>query len=141
MVKIEIHRVDQDFRMEAVNDKGNSIIMDAGASDGGHDSGLRPMQLLLAAMGGCSAIDLIGILRKQREPLKDLKITVTGEREQGVVPSLYTEVHVHFRLFGDINQDKAERAVELSVEKYCSVVKTLEKTAVVTHSFEIIKNV
>lgn len=141
MVKIEIHRVDQDFRMEAVNDKGNSIIMDAGASDGGHDSGLRPMQLLLAAMGGCSAIDLIGILRKQREPLKDLKITVTGEREQGVVPSLYTEVHVHFRLFGDINQDKAERAVELSVEKYCSVAKTLEKTAVVTHSFEIIKNV
>ncbi|HNV30360.1 MAG TPA: OsmC family protein [Cyclobacteriaceae bacterium] len=141
MVKIEIHRVDQDFRMEAVNDKGNSIIMDAGASDGGHDSGLRPMQLLLAAMGGCSAIDLIGILRKQREPLTDLKITVTGEREQGVVPSLYTEVHVHFRLFGNINQDKAERAVELSVEKYCSVAKTLEKTAVVTHSFEIIKNV
>lgn len=141
MVKIEIHRVDQDFRMEAVNDKGNSIIMDAGASDGGHDSGLRPMQLLLAAMGGCSAIDLIGILRKQREPLRDLMITVTGEREQGVVPSLYTEVHVHFRLFGDINQDKAERAVELSVEKYCSVAKTLEKTAVVTHSFEIIKNV
>lgn len=141
MVKIEIHRVDQDFRMEAVNDKGNSIIMDAGASDGGHDSGLRPMQLLLAAMGGCSAIDLICILRKQREPLTDLKITVTGEREQGVVPSLYTEVHVHFRLFGNINQDKAERAVELSVEKYCSVAKTLEKTAVVTHSFEIIKNV
>ncbi len=141
MVKIEIHRVDQDFRMEAVNDKGNSIIMDAGASDGGHDSGLRPMQLLLAAMGGCSAIDLIGILRKQREPLTDLKITVTGEREQGVVPSLYTEVHVHFRLFGNINQDKAERAVELSVEKYCSVAKTLEKTAEVTHSFEIIKNV
>jgi len=141
MVKIEIHRVDQDFRMEAVNDKGNSIIMDAGASDGGHDSGVRPMQLLLAAMGGCSAIDLIGILRKQREPLTDLKITVTGEREQGVVPSLYTEVHVHFRLFGNINQDKAKRAVELSVEKYCSVAKTLEKTAVVTHSFEIIKNV
>ncbi len=141
MVKIEIHRVDQDFRMEAVNDKGNSIIMDAGVSDGGHDSGLRPMQLLLAAMGGCSAIDLIGILRKQREPLTDLKITVTGEREQGIVPALYTEVHVHFRLFGDINQDKAERAVELSVEKYCSVAKTLEKTAVVTHSFEIIKNV
>lgn len=141
MVKIEIHRVDQDFRMEAVNDKGNSIIMDAGASDGGHDSGVRPMQLLLAAMGGCSAIDLIGILRKQREPLTDLKITVTGEREQGVVPSLYTEVHVHFRLFGNINQDKAERAVELSVEKYCSVAKTLEKTAEVTHSFEIIKNV
>jgi putative redox protein len=139
MVKIELKRVDEDFRMEAVNEKGNSIYMDAGADDGGHDSGLRPMQLLLAAMGGCSAIDLILILRKQREPLADLKITVTGEREQGVVPALYTEVHAHFKLFGDINEEKAERAVKLSVEKYCSVAKTLEKSAVVTHSFEIIK--
>ncbi len=139
MVKIELKRVDQDFRMEAVNEKGNSIYMDAGADDGGHDSGLRPMQLLLAAMGGCSAIDLILILRKQREPLTDLKITVTGEREQGVVPALYTEVHAHFKLFGDINEEKAERAVKLSVEKYCSVAKTLEKSAVVTHSFEIVK--
>lgn len=140
MIKIEINRIDQDFRMEAVDEKGNAIVMDAGAADGGHDSGMRPMQLLLAAMGGCSAIDLIAILRKQREPLNDLKISVTGEREQGVVPALYTEVHAHFKLFGDINQEKAERAVQLSVEKYCSVAKTLEKTAKVTYSFEIVKS-
>lgn len=138
MVIIEINRIDQDFRMEALNEMGKSIIMDAGGADGGHDSGFRPMQLLLAAMGGCSAIDLISILRKQREPLRDLKITVTGERQQGVVPALYTEVHAHFRLYGNINQEKAGRAVQLSVEKYCSVAKTLEKTATVTHSFEII---
>jgi len=139
MVKIEIHRIDQDFRMEAVNDKGNSIVMDAGAADGGHDSGMRPMQLLLAAFGGCSAIDLISILRKQREPLEDLKITVTGEREQGVVPALYSEVHAHFKLYGAINNEKAERAVQLSVDKYCSVAKTLEKSAKVSYSFEIVK--
>ncbi|MBL7862635.1 MAG: OsmC family protein [Cyclobacteriaceae bacterium] len=138
MVKIEINRIDQDFRMEALNEMGKSIIMDAGGADGGHDSGFRPMQLLLAAMGGCSAIDLISILRKQREPLRDLKITVTGERQQGMVPALYTEVHAHFRLYGNINKEKAGRAVQLSVEKYCSVAKTLEKTATVTHSFEII---
>lgn len=138
MIKVEINRVDADFRMEAVNDKGNSIIMDAGVSDGGHDSGFRPMQLLLAALGGCSAIDLIAILRKQREPLNDVKITVTGEREAGVVPALYTEAHIHFKLFGTVNHDKAERAVALSVDKYCSVAKTLEKTAKVTYSFEII---
>ena len=138
MIKVEINRVDADFRMEAVNDKGNSIIMDAGEADGGHDSGFRPMQLLLAALGGCSAIDLIAILRKQREPLNDLKITVTGEREAGVVPALYTEAHIHFKLFGAVNREKAERAVALSVDKYCSVAKTLEKTAKVTYSFEII---
>jgi putative redox protein len=138
MVTVEINRIDQDFRMEAVNEAGNKIHMDAGPADGGHESGFRPMQLLLAAFGGCSAIDLISILRKQREPLHDLKITVTGEREKGAVPSLYTEVHAHFRLFGNVNSEKAERAVQLSVDKYCSVAKTLEKTARVTYSFEII---
>jgi len=138
MIKVEINRIDQDFKMEAVNEAGNIIHMDAGPADGGHESGFRPMQLLLAAFGGCSAIDLINILRKQREPLNDLKITVTGEREKGAVPALYTEVHAHFRLFGNINHDKAERAVRLSVDKYCSVAKTLEKTATVTYSFEII---
>ncbi|MBN8575742.1 MAG: OsmC family protein [Cytophagales bacterium] len=137
-MKVEISRVDADFRMEAVNDKGNSIIMDAGLADGGHDSGFRPMQLLLAALGGCSTIDLIAILRKQREPLRDVKITVTGERETGVVPALYTGAHIHFRLLGAVNPEKAERAVALSVEKYCSVAKTLEKTAKITYSFEII---
>ena len=138
MIKVELNRIDQDFHMEAVDQVGNKIQMDAGPDDGGHNLGFRPMQLLLAAFGSCSAIDLILILRKQREPLNDLKITVTGEREKGAVPSLYTEVHAHFRLFGNINQEKAERAVQLSVDKYCSVAKTLEKTAKVTYSFEIV---
>jgi putative redox protein len=138
MIKIEISRIDQDFNMEAVNEAGNKVTMDAGPSDGGHELGMRPMQLLLAAFGGCSAIDVIGILRKQREPLADLKITVTGEREQGVTPSLYKEVHAHFKLFGNISHEKAGKAISLSVEKYCSVAKTLEKTARVTCSFEVI---
>jgi putative redox protein len=139
MIKVELSRIDQDFHMEAVNEAGNKIQMDAGPADGGHELGFRPMQLLLAAFGGCSSIDLINILRKQREPINDLKITVTGEREKGAIPSLYTEVHAHFRLYGNINPEKAERAVQLSVDKYCSVAKTLEKTARVTYSFEIIK--
>jgi len=140
MIKIELNRIDKDFNMEAVNEVGNKIQMDAGPADGGHELGMRPMQLLLAAFGGCSAIDLIGILRKQREPLQDLKITVTGEREKGVVPALYTGVHAHFRLFGKIDPENARKAVSLSVDKYCSVAKTLEKTAKVTHSFEIVNS-
>jgi putative redox protein len=139
MIKVEINRIDQDFHMEAVNEAGNKIQMDAGPADGGHELGFRPMQLLLAAFGGCSAIDVISILRKQREPLEDIKIIVTGEREKDAVPALYTETHAHFKLFGDINADKAKKAIALSVDKYCSVAKTLEKTAKVTYSFEIIK--
>jgi len=138
MIKIELARLDNDFNMEAVNDSGNKILLDGSPADGGHGRGMRPMQTLLAAMGGCSAIDVISILRKQRVELKDIKITVTGEREKDAVPSLYTEVHAHFKLFGNIDKDKAQKAVSLSVEKYCSVAKTLEKTAKVTYSFEII---
>jgi putative redox protein len=97
------------------------------------------MQMLLAAMGGCSAIDVINILRKQRQELKDLKITVTGEREKDAVPALYETVHAHFKFFGNLDPDKVEKAINLSIEKYCSVSRTLEKAgARVTHSFEII---
>ncbi len=139
MIKIELNRLDNDLHIEAVNDMGNKVQMDGSPADGGHNKGFRPMQMLLAAMGGCSAVDVVTILRKQREVLKDIKITVTGEREQGVTPSLYTEVHAHFKLYGDIDEDKAQKAVALSVGKYCSVAKTLEKTAKVTFSVEVIR--
>jgi len=139
MIKIEINRLNDGFHMEAVNEQGNTVSIDASPDIGGTNQGMRPMQLLLAAMGGCSSIDLINILKKQKQPLKDLKVTVTGERQKDVVPSLYTEVHAHFRLFGDLDADKVQKAVNLSVDKYCSVAKTLESNAKVTHSFEIIK--
>lgn len=126
--------------MEAVNEQGNTIHMDASPDVGGTNQGMRPMQLLLAAMGGCSTIDIVNILKKQRQDLKDIKITVTGEREKDVVPALYTAVHAHFKLYGNIDRDKAEKAVALGVDKYCSVAKTLEKSAKITYSFEIINN-
>jgi putative redox protein len=139
MTKIELSRVDNDYNIEAINENGNKVIFDGAPEIGGHNRGMRPMQTLLAAFGSCSAIDIISILKKQREEMTDIKITVTGEREKNVTPSLYKEVHAHYKLFGNIDFDKAQKAVSLSVEKYCSVAKTLEKTAKVTYSFEIIK--
>jgi putative redox protein len=139
MVKIDINRLNDGFHMEAVNEQGNTVHMDASPDVGGTNKGMRPMQMLLAAMGGCSSIDVINILKKQRQDLKDIKVTVTGEREKDAVPSLYTDVHAHFRLYGNLDADKAEKAIALSVEKYCSVAKTLEKNAKITYSFEIIK--
>jgi len=139
MVKIELARVDNDYNLEAVNDSGNKILFDGSPEIGGHGRGMRPMQTLLAALGSCSAIDIISILRKQREELKDIKITVTGERQKEAIPSLYTEVHAHYKLFGNLDEDKAGKAVRLAVEKYCSVAKILEKSAKVTYSFEIIQ--
>src|SRR5690606_26193491 len=137
--KIELNRLNEAFHMEARNEQGNIVHLDASPDIGGNNLGMRPMQLLLAAMGGCSSIDVISILKKQRQDLQDIKITVTGEREKDAIPSLYTEVHAHFKLYGNIDHEKAEKAVILSVEKYCSVAKTLEANAKVTYSFEIIK--
>ena len=139
MIKIEISRLNDAVHMEAKNEGGNSIQIDGAPDVGGENKGMRPMQLLLAAMGSCGAIDVVQILKKQKQNLKDIKITVTGEREQGAVPSLYTEVHAHFRLYGEVDENKARKAVSLAVDKYCSVAKTLEKTAKVTHSVEVIK--
>lgn len=126
------------FHFEAANENGNSVHIDASPDIGGTNQGMRPMQMLLAAMGGCSAIDVVNILKKQKQDLKDIKVTVTGEREQGAIPSLFTEVHAHYKLFGNLDKDKADKAVSLAVDKYCSVAKTLEKTAKVTYSFEIV---
>src|SRR5688572_1906914 len=128
MIKIELKRLNDAFHFEAANENGNSVHLDASPDIGGTNQGMRPMQMLLAAMGGCSAIDVVNILKKQKQELKDIKITVTGEREQGAVPSLFTEVHAHYKLFGNLDKDKVAKAVTLAVEKYCSVAKTLEKT-------------
>lgn len=138
MIKIELKRLNDAFHFEAANENGNSVHIDASPDIGGTNQGMRPMQMLLAAMGGCSAIDVVNILKKQKQDLKDIKVTVTGEREQGAIPSLFTEVHAHYKLFGNLDKDKADKAVSLAVDKYCSVAKTLEKTARVTYSFEIV---
>lgn len=140
MIKIELNRVNDAYLMEATNALGKSFRMDGATDIGGSDSAMRPMQVLLAALGGCSSIDVISILKKQRQDLKDIKITMTGEREPNVEPSLYTDVNVHFKLYGNLDADKVEKAISLSMDKYCSVAKTMEKTAKITHSFEIINS-
>lgn len=139
MITIELSRLNDGFHLEAVNELGNSVHIDASPEVGGMNQGMRPMQLLLAAMGSCSSIDVISILKKQKQDLRDLKVTVTGEREKDTIPSLFVEVHAHFRLYGDLDPIKVQKAVSMSVEKYCSVAKTLEKTAKVTYSIEILK--
>jgi putative redox protein len=140
MVKVELNRVSGAYHMAAVNDRGNVLHLDDGGKEGGEGAGFGPMQSLLAAFGGCSTIDVVSILKKQRQTLNDIKITITAEREAGAVPSLYKAVHAHFTLIGEIEKDKAEKAISLSVDKYCSVAETLRRAgAVITHSFEVSK--
>lgn len=138
MIKIELNRLNDAFHMEATNELGNTVHIDASPDIGGTNKGMRPMQLLLAALGGCSSIDVINILKKQKQELKDIKVTITGEREKDVVPSLFVEVHAHFKFFGNLDDTKVQKAVALGVDKYCSVAKTLGYRARITHSYEII---
>jgi putative redox protein len=138
-MKIEIKRLDDAFHLEATNEEGRSVEIDGAEKIGGSNKGMRPMQMLLSSLGGCSAIDVILILKKQRQPVDDIRITITAERQVDQTPSLFEKVHVHFQLYGELSESKVQRAVSLSMDKYCSVARILEKTAKISWSYEIIE--
>ncbi|HEY0274268.1 MAG TPA: OsmC family protein [Chitinophaga sp.] len=126
-MKVALQRIDDAFNMEATDEAGHKILMDAAESTGGKGNGIRPMQLLLMGLGGCSAIDVAMILKKQRQEMTGFRIEIEGEREKDKEPSLWEDVHLVFHLSGNIDPDKARRAVELSMNKYCSVAETLRR--------------
>lgn len=126
-MKISLRRLNKAFNFEAKNEDGAVVQMDGSPDIGGENKGLRPMQLLIAAIGGCSAIDIGLILKKQRQEIDDFQIEIDADRETGVEPALWKNVHIKFMLKGNIEKEKALRAVDLSMKKYCSVSATLEK--------------
>ncbi|WP_181306014.1 OsmC family protein [Rufibacter sp. XAAS-G3-1] len=127
MIRIEMNRVGGDYGFEARDANGHVITTDTSPESGGINFGVRPMQMLLMALGGCSGIDVAMILKKQRQELTGFKMVITGERETGKEPALWTKIHVVFELQGPHDLPKAERACELSMEKYCSVAETLRR--------------
>jgi putative redox protein len=131
MTKIVLERTQGNYGFEVKDELQHVILTDSSRETGGQDYGFRPMQLLLAGIGSCSAIDLVSILTKQKQQIKTFKIEVNGEREKDVIPSLWKTIHVHFYLAGTIEQEKAERAAALSMEKYCSVAETLRRAGTI----------
>ncbi len=125
MVKIELNRTDDSYAFEAKDSNGHTVKMDGAAEMGGHNSGARPMQLLLMALGSCSGIDIVSILKKQRQEISNFKIIIEGEREQSKEPALWKHINVLFQFTGNIDEDKAKKASALSIDKYCSVAATL----------------
>jgi putative redox protein len=139
MITIELSREQLDYGFVASDANRHSVKMDTSPETGGNSFGFRPMQLLLAALAGCSAIDVISILNKQRQTVSDYRMKVSGERQAGVEPSLWRTIEVEFYLFGDIDETKAQRAAALSIEKYCSVAATL-RAAGAAISWKVIIN-
>ena len=125
------------MRFAASDSQGHSIIMDTSKEHGGEGSGFSPMQLLLAAVGGCTGMDVVSILKKQRQKLTELEIQVSGERV-AEHPRVYGKVHVEYRLKGEELKEKAvQRAIQLSNDVYCSVGATIKKTASLSHGYNI----
>jgi putative redox protein len=127
MIKIELERVKGDYGFEARDANGHTVKIDNSPDSGGTNFGVRPMQLLLMGLGGCSGLDIISILKKQRQTVNRFTMNIEGEREKGKEPSLWESVTIVFELEGDIDPDKAYRACQLSIDKYCSVAETLRK--------------
>ena len=128
MIEINLRRVEGDFGFEAKDANGHTVQLDTSAETGGNNFGVRPMQMLLMGLGGCSAIDIVMILKKQRQTIEDFSMKITGEREPGKEPSLWANAKIVFTLKGTIDKEKAYRACELSMNKYCSVAETLRKS-------------
>jgi putative redox protein len=116
---------------EASASTGGKLVVDGSPDIGGEGKGMRPMELLLSAVASCSAMDVLHILRKQREPLARLEVEVEGVRADAV-PSPFTRIKLSFRAYGAVDDHKLQRAVGLAVEKYCSAVATLNAGATVT---------
>ena len=133
-MKVNLNRVNQDYLFEVTNDNGHKVLLDNKSKKEGKVEGVSPMELLLMALAGCSSIDIIAILNKQKMNPTDVKMDVEGDRIPGIVPSLFHKIKVNVRLEGEIPPDKAKRAVSLSFEKYCSVAKTLEYSSPIKFS-------
>ena len=119
------------------SDSGHALVMDGSAEAGGRNIGMRPMELLLIGMGGCTSFDVVTILNKARQPVTDCVAQISADRATSV-PHVFTKIHVHFVVTGKgLNPAQVERAIKLSAEKYCSASIMLGKSAAITHDFEI----
>ena len=127
----------EDMAYVAQSDSGHALVIDGPPELGGHNIGPRPMELLLMGMGGCTAIDVVNILRKARQELRGCELQIDAERADSD-PKVFTTIQVHFILTGkSLSAKHVERAIHLSAEKYCSASIMLGKTAQISHTFEI----
>jgi len=115
---------------------GHAVLVDAAEEAGGFNSAPRPTELLLIAQGGCTGMDVVSILRKMRVDFNDFEMEIDGERTEEH-PKFIKKIHIVYKIWGDVPEEKFKKAIELSLEKYCSVANTLRGKADITYSYEI----
>ena len=138
MVKARIKWL-EDACFQGETDSGHTILMDGPPELGGANRGARPMETLLIGMGGCTAFDVVSILRKGRQTINDCVVEIEAQRAEEV-PKVFTHIHLKYVVSGeDLQEAKVKRAVELSAEKYCSATIMLSAAVEITHSYEVVQ--
>jgi putative redox protein len=136
-MQVELVRVDDAFHFEAVGASGVTQHIDAATDIGGHNAGARPMEMLLMGLAGCSAIDIVLILKKQKQVVDDFRMKVDGLRGKDAMPSPFKKIHITYLLKGKLDPEKVKRAIDLSMDKYCSATAQFRPSTDITYSFEI----
>ena len=125
--------------MVGKSDSGHTITMDGPPESGGENLGVRPMEMLLLGVAGCTMIDVVTTLKKMRQDLSHLETKINAERATDH-PKVFTDIHIHFILKGqNLDEKKVDKAITLSADKYCSASIMLGETATITHDFEVIE--
>ena len=137
MAQVTLRRLDDKFHFLATNSNGNTLHLDTGPEEGGNGQGVGPMQAVAMALGGCSGIDIVLVLKKQRQDLQKFDTVITYDRAEDETTSLFTKIHMHYEFEGNLDPERVRKAVDLSIDKYCSVARILEKTAPITVSWSI----
>jgi putative redox protein len=118
---------------------GHAIVMDGDTGVGGHNTGLRPMELLLVSLGGCTGMDVISIMKKKQQDVTGFEININGQKAENY-PKKFTDINIEFIIKGrNISEDAVKRSIDLSMDKYCSIKASLEGTAKISFSYRIIQ--
>jgi len=134
---IKLRKLADPLHFEAINEAGRTVEMDAKVASGGTGKAMGPMETLISALGGCSSIDIVLLLKKFKQDLINMEVEIQADRDPDHIPSLFIRIHAHYRLYGELDPKKVEKAISLSIEKYCSVSQILKKTVPITYSFTI----
>ena len=135
-MEVKLKRINHGFHFEAINEDKIKINIDANPEIGGEGKGVRPMQLVLMGLGGCASIDLGLILKKQRQKLVDYQVEVSATRDETPAKA-FKSINVHFNLIGNLDAEKVEKAIELTLTKYCSVALSLSKDIEITATYTL----
>jgi len=136
-MNINLIRKSGKFNFEAENESGFTVELDAKTAIGGEGKGFRPMEMLLVGLGGCSGIDMVNVLTKQKEPLEDIKIAINATRKDEEMPPIFDIIDIRFDLFGNLSTAKVERALAMTFDKYCSVSNILGRSAKINFTYKI----